>query len=156
MTYPVTAEAVGDCQALFWDQDTIRRLMDRYPRIALNALHIMSGQIRLFQNRVRELSTQRVEQRIARTILRLTEQTSRPMRDGLLIDLPLSREDLAQMTGSTLYTVSRVLTGWEKKGLVRCKRQEIIVKELHALHAIAENSPVVPPTTSQTDKLCDV
>ena len=62
-------------------------------------MRIMAGQIREFQNRVRELSTQRVERRIARTILRLARQSGRKTEQGVLVDLPLSRQDIAEMTG---------------------------------------------------------
>ena len=56
--------------------------MDKYPRIALNALYIMAGQIRQFQNSVKDLSTKRVEQRIARAILRLARQSGRKIEMG--------------------------------------------------------------------------
>lgn len=142
ITYPVSAQAVGDSQALFWDQRTLRSLMDEYPRIALNSLNIMAGQIRLFQNQVRELSTQRVEQRIARTVLRLASQAGKKVDAGIEIDLPLSRQDLGEMTGTTLYTVSRVFQDWEKRGLVHSKRQQITILQPHGLVEIAEDLPL--------------
>jgi CRP/FNR family transcriptional regulator, nitrogen oxide reductase regulator len=141
VTYPVSAQAVGDCKAIFWDRDTLNRLMEQYPRIALNALRIMSGQIRQFQNTVKDLSTKRVEQRVARAVLRLARQSGRKIDSGVLIDLPLSRQDLAEMTGTTLYTVSRVLKEWEKNGLVQSKRQQVIITFPHGLVAIAEDLP---------------
>ncbi len=139
VTYPVSAEAVGHCRALAWDRATMNQLMEASPRLALNALHIMAGQIREFQNRVRELSTQRVEQRIARAVLRLAGQSGKKTDEGVLIDLPLSRQDLAEMTGTTLYTVSRFLKEWEKKGLVQSKRQQVIIQSPHGLVTIAED-----------------
>jgi CRP-like cAMP-binding protein len=141
VTYPVSAQAVGHCQALYWDQDTLNHLMERYPLIALNAMRIMAGQIREFQNTVRDLSTKRVEQRIARAILRLARESGRKVDSGVLIDLPLSRQDLAEMTGTTLYTVSRVLTEWESKGLVQSKRQQVTILIPHGLVQIAEDLP---------------
>lgn len=120
--YPVSAQAVGDSQALVWDREGINELMFQYPRIAVNALKILSGRIAGFQNRIRELATQRVERRIARSLLRLANQTGKLTAEGVLIDLPLSRQDLAEMNGTTLYTVSRTLTKWEKRGIVRSKR----------------------------------
>ncbi len=140
-TYPVTAQAVGRCRALGWDQETLTRLMEQYPRMALSALRILAGKIRLFQHQVQELSTQRVEQRIARTILRLARQSGRKTPEGVLIDLPLSRQDLAEMTGTTIYTVSRVLKEWEKRGLVESKRQQVLICSPHGLVMIAEDLP---------------
>ena len=141
VTYPVSAQAVGDCQALVWDQATMNRLMDTYPRMGLNALRIMAGQIREFQNTIRDLSTQRVEQRIARAVLRLARQSGRKIEAGVLIDLPLTRQDLAEMTGTTLYTVSRILTEWEAQGLVQSKRQRVVICAPHGLVKIGEDLP---------------
>jgi CRP-like cAMP-binding protein len=141
VTYPVSAQAVGNCKAIYWDQGPLNQLMDSYPRIALNALRIMAGQIRQFQNTVKDLSTTRVEQRIARAVLRLARQSGRKIDTGVFIDLPLSRQDLAEMTGTTLYTVSRVLTDWEKQGLVASKRQQVIITYPHGLVSIAEDLP---------------
>ncbi len=146
MTYPVSAQAVGDCTALAWDETTINALMNTFPRIALNTLQIMAGQIREFQNTVRDLSTQRVEQRIARSIIRLAHHSGREVDEGELIDLPLSRQDLAEMTGTTLYTVSRVLKEWENRGIVKSKRQRVLVINPHGLIQIAED---LPPADSQ-------
>ena len=150
VTFPVSAQAVGTCTAACWDQQDLNRLMDAYPRIALNALRIMAGQIRQFQNTVRDLSTQRVEQRIARAVLRLARQSGRKTDDGILIDLPLSRQDLAEMTGTTLYTVSRVFKVWEQRGLVRSKRQQVLILFPHGLVTIAED---LPHETTSTDPI---
>jgi DNA-binding transcriptional regulator YhcF (GntR family) len=62
--------------------------------------------------------------------------------DGVLIDMPLSRQDLAEMNGTTLYTVSRTLKKWEKKGILISKRAQIIIVFPHGLVAIAEDFPL--------------
>ncbi|MBM3144827.1 MAG: Crp/Fnr family transcriptional regulator [Chloroflexi bacterium] len=139
VAYPVSAEAVGKCRALAWDRVTMNRLMEGAPRLALNAMHIMAGQIRELQNRVRELSTQKVEQRVARAVLRLAHQSGRTIEQGVLLDLRLSRQDLAELTGTTLFTVSRVLKSWESRGLVQSKRQQVVILSPHGLVTIAED-----------------
>jgi CRP/FNR family transcriptional regulator, nitrogen oxide reductase regulator len=68
------------------------------------------------QRQHRELMTERVERRIASALLRLAEQAGRRVEGGVEIDFPLSRQDVAQMTGTTLFTVSRTLSGWEEAG----------------------------------------
>ena len=137
--YPVSAQAVGDCQALVWDEVAMNRLVERWPRIAINALHILTNHTRDFQHKIRELSTERVERRIARTLLRLAQQTGRKVEAGVLIDLVITRQDLAEMTGTTRYTVSRIFQQWEKKGLIRSKREQIIISYPHGLVRIAED-----------------
>ena len=59
------------------------------------------------------------------------------------IDFPLSRQDLAQMTGTTLFTVSRILSGWEQNGLIAAGRRRVSVKRPHALVQIAEDLPAI-------------
>ncbi len=158
VTYPVSAQAVGECKSISWDQPTLNQIMEQCPRLALNALRIMSGQIRQLQNTVKDLSTKRVEQRIARAILRLARQSGRRTKEGVLIDLPLSRQDLAEMTGTTLYTVSRMLKEWEKSGLVQSKRQQVIITFPHGLVSIAEDLPNRQATERNTrpEDLCDL
>jgi len=157
VTYPVSSQAVSDCKALAWDQKTLNQIMRRYPQIAVNSLNIMAGQIREFQNRVRDLSTKRVETRIARAVLRLANQTGKKVTDGILIDLPLSRQDLAEMTGTTLYTVSRILHDWGEKGIIRSKRQQIVILYPHGLVSIAEDLPENRDEVKlQGDDLCDI
>lgn len=143
--YPVSAQSVEDSQVLSWDQTSIHRLMSQHSVIALNALRIMSERVREFQDRIRELSTERVERRIARALIRLARQTGRKVEEGILIDLALSRQDLAEMTGTTLYTVSRTLSQWESKGLIKSGREQVIIRFPHGLVAIAEDLPPGKP-----------
>ena len=60
---------------------------------------------------------------------------------GVLIDLPLSRDDVAQMTGTTLYTVSRTVSRWEAEGILDAGRQRMVIRKPHALMAIADDLP---------------
>lgn len=139
--YPVSAQAVGECRAFAWQKEAINQLMLRSPTLALNAMRIMARQLKEFQHRIQELSTQRVERRIARTVLRLAQQSGRKITQGVLIDLPITRQDLAEMTGATLFTVSRTLKQWERQGLVRSKRTQVIILNTHGLVTIAEDLP---------------
>lgn len=139
--YPASAETVENSRIISWDQGTIRQAMTAIPEIALNALGILAKRIKEFQDRVRELSTERVERRIARALIRLARQVGRKTEEGLLIDLPLSRQDLAEMTGTTLYTVSRTLSQWESQGLISSRREQVLIRFPHGLVAIAEDLP---------------
>jgi CRP-like cAMP-binding protein len=136
--YPVTATAVEQVKLLSWGEQTMLELMERYPRLAINSLSLLATQIQEFQDRFRELATERVERRIARALLRLAKQTGRKTDQGILIDFPLTRQDLAEMTGTTLYTVSRTLSQWEKDGLVSSQREQVTLLSPHQLVVIAE------------------
>ncbi|MBX6323544.1 MAG: Crp/Fnr family transcriptional regulator, partial [Rhodospirillaceae bacterium] len=135
--YPGTATATVDSVAVGWPQATTRELMRRHPQIALNALGTVGSRLQEAQSRVRELSTERVEQRIAHALLRLAEQAGRPIAEGVEIEFPLSRQDVAEMTGTTLHTVSRTLSHWESAGIVRSGRQRVVIRNAPALMAVA-------------------
>jgi CRP/FNR family transcriptional regulator, nitrogen oxide reductase regulator len=145
ITYPVSAEAVIDSKAMMWGKDTMQQLMQDYPRISLNALEILAHRVREFQDRVREMATERVERRIARTLLRLVRQAGEKVPEGVLIKLPLSRQDLAEMTGTTIFTVSRILSQWESKGIISSGRERIVIQIPHSLVSIAEDLPQSGP-----------
>jgi CRP-like cAMP-binding protein len=82
--------------------------------------------------------TERVERRVARALLKLADHAGRKAPGGVEIDFPLSRQDLAEMTGTTLFTVSRLLSGWDEKGLIKAERQRVTVLSAEALQTIAE------------------
>ena len=140
-SFPVSAQTVEDSLILGWDRETMNRLMEGMPRIAINAVRILAGRVREFQDRIRELSTERVERRIARALLRLARQIGVKVQEGVLIDLPLSRQDLAEMTGTTLFTVSRTLSQWESRGIIQSGRERVIIRFPHGLVSIAEDLP---------------
>lgn len=140
--YPLATQAVEDCQALSWDSTSLERLMERFPRIAINGLHLVSQRRHEVEERYRELATGRVERRIARTLLRLARQVGRKVEDGVLIDLLLTRQDLADMTGTTQYTVSRILSRWQQKKLIETGRCRVLICYPHGLACIAEDLPL--------------
>jgi len=137
--YPVSAQATKDCLALSWNEENFNQLIEELPLIARNINRILIQKIKVYQDRIRELATQRVERRIARTLLRLAQQTGRKTENGVLIDIPLTRQDLAEMTGTTLFTVSRILKQWESKGLILSKRAQVVIRYPHGLVSIAED-----------------
>ncbi|HFQ93837.1 MAG TPA: Crp/Fnr family transcriptional regulator [Anaerolineae bacterium] len=141
MDYPASAYAMEDCTALSWNRETTQTLMRRYPQLALNGMEIVARRFAMLQKRYQELATQRVEQRVALTLLRLVRQFGKRTEDGVLIDIPLSRQDLGEMTGTNLYNVSRILRKWEKAGLVHIGRQQVALCQPHELVVIAEGIP---------------
>jgi len=140
-TYPVTARAVEPSEAYAWDGPRITALMHRFPSIAINAARMIADRLHELQRQHRELMTERVERRIARALLRLARHAGRRVDGGVEIDFPLSRQDLAQMTGTTLFTVSRTLSGWEHDGLIATGRRRVIVRRPHQLVRIADDLP---------------
>lgn len=150
MPYPVSAETLEACVLLSYDAETTRQLMLQYPQLAINGMELVAQHFVQVSARFRELATQRVERRIAHAILRLVRQVGVRTDAGILLDVPLSRQDLAEMTGTTLYTTSRVLSQWEKLGWIKTGREQVTLLQPHELVAIAEdlltNNPVAKST----------
>jgi CRP/FNR family transcriptional regulator, nitrogen oxide reductase regulator len=144
--YPATATAVDDSVALAWPSATWPRLVSRFPALATNTLQTIGSRLQETHTRVVEMSTQQVEQRVAHALLRLAKQAGHKVEHGVEIGFPISRQDIAQMTGTTLHTVSRILSGWEQRGLIESGRQRIVVREPHKLLVLAEESPGGPPS----------
>ncbi len=141
--YPAAAEAIVPSIALYWDGETIQGLLERHPPLVRNILQVVATRFAELQDRYRELATERVERRIARAMLRLARAHGKKTDRGLLVELPLSRQDLAEMTGTTLSTVSRIASRWESKGLIDSGRGWLLVARPEHLEAIAEELP--PP-----------
>jgi CRP-like cAMP-binding protein len=141
LTYPVSAETVEPSVALVWMSTTMRQLLETETTIALNAVRFIAGRLHDLQQRYRQAMTERVERRVARALLRLVHDAGRRVEGGVEITFPVSRQDIAEMTGTTLYTVSRLLSAWEAQGIVRSGRQHIVLTRPHALVAIAEDLP---------------
>jgi len=136
--YPATAMAVVDSVVLIWPAAAWPDLAARHPALAMNALQTVGSRLQDAHTRVIEMSTEQVEQRIAHALLRLAKQAGRKVEDGIEIAFPISRQDVAEMTGTTLHTVSRTLSGWEQNGLVESGRQRIVIRDAHRLFLLAE------------------
>lgn len=140
-TYPASAIAAVDCVVLAWPSRLWTEFSERYPAFGANTYKTVGARLLEAHNRVVEMSTQQVEQRVAHTLLRLAKQTGRKSEEGILIDFPISRQDIAEMTGTTLHTVSRLLSSWESRGLVQSGRQKVTIVDAHRLFLLAEGRP---------------
>jgi len=139
-TYPATPVAVEDSVALVWPAGAWPQLVATYPSLASNTLQTVGNRLQDAHTRVVEMSTQQVERRVAHALLRLAKQAGRRIEHGVQIDFPISRQDVAEMTGTTLHTVSRILSAWEQQGLVESGRQRIVLRDPHKLFMLAEES----------------
>lgn len=112
--------------------------MEQNPGLAMNAIQTIGKRLEEAHTRIREMSTEEVERRVAHAVLRLSRQAGKKEETGIRIDFPISRQDIAEMTGTTLHTVSRILSNWETKGLVQGGRQKLLVLDSAGLRRLAE------------------
>ncbi len=143
--YPASAVALGQAVVLRLPARSFASLVAKYPDFAMAVIHQLAERLRLAERRIEELQTQRVERRIAHTLLRLAEKTGVKTEDGIRINLPLSRQDLADLTGTTLSTASRTLSAWDHQGLIRAGRERVTILQAHRLVAIANDLPESHP-----------
>jgi CRP-like cAMP-binding protein len=125
--YPGSAVALSRLIVLATTARDFEQVLREHPQLAVNLLKSAADVIQLAHARLREASTLPVEQRIARTLWRLVPLCGEPGAEGLVLDLPLTRRDLAGLSGTTIYTVSRALGGWERQGWLRIDRRRLIV-----------------------------
>ena len=135
-TYPASAQALEHSTALAVKSDYLHELMETRPYLSFDLMKLMTGYIQEMQERYRELATEKVERRIARVLLRLASQMGIKNEGG--IELFFTRQDLAEMSGTTLYTVSRTLSDWERQGLVEAGRERVLIRNPHGVVSIAE------------------
>lgn len=137
--YPATAQALEPSTALAIESKFLHDALQTRPYLNIGLMQLMTGYIQEMQERYRELATERVERRIALTVLRLAAQIGeRAAGDETMVELPLARQDLAEASGTTIFTVSRVLADWERRGLVEAGRERVLIRNPHGLVQVAE------------------
>ncbi len=141
--YPGTAEALEDSELLTIASAPMWELLTAHAPLGMRIVKLLAERLYEAHNRIRELSAERVQQRVARSLLRLVEKVGvLEAKDRIRLDIRLSRQDLAQMNGTTLETISRTLTVWENEQIIESHREQIIILKPHALVRIADDLPL--------------
>ena len=130
------AQTLSAATALSWDAAVFEALSVRFPALRRNTLRSLAIQLEELEQRFREISTERVASRLSREIVRLLAQVGRVVNGT--VEIALSREEVAQLTGTTLFTVSRLLSDWDERGIVSTRREAVSVNDLLALQQLAE------------------
>lgn len=137
--FPADAVAVVDSVEIVWSVAIMRQLIRDHPEIGISSTASAGGRLFELQGRMGDLTGERVELRIARALVRLAGQAGRLTDEGVEIDFPVTRQDLAEMSGATLHTVSRTLAAWDQRGVTGGSRRRIVVRDISALAALAED-----------------
>ena len=143
--YPASARAQEEAVVLRLPSDAFTALIREHPDFALAVIRELGARLREAQARIRDLQTERVERRIARVLVRLASRSGSRTERGIELGLPLTRQELADLAGTTLSTASRTLSAWDKQGIVEAGRERVTIVRPHALAALAEDlSPGAP------------
>jgi CRP/FNR family transcriptional regulator, nitrogen oxide reductase regulator len=135
-THCSAATAVQPCTALVWEAATFERLLERYPAFRRNTVRALEERLQEMEQRFREVSTEKVGSRLSSELLRLSNRLGRVTNGHL--EISLSRNELAQLTGTTLFTVSRLLCRWQTLGIVSIRREAVLVRDFAALTQLSQ------------------
>jgi CRP-like cAMP-binding protein len=127
--YPMTAQALEDAELLAISRTDFFAFLRDNPDLALEIITELGTRLREAQNTIRALAMERVEWRIARVLLMLSRKAGIVEADGVSIDLPLTRQDIADMAATTVETTIRVLSNFKKMGLVDTEKGKIILRD---------------------------
>jgi len=139
-TYPACAQALENCASLAIQAERFHQVIKKNPELSFALMRLMTGYIREMQERFTDLATTKIEERLGKVLIRLASQTGVKAEDGLHLELGFTHQDLAEMVGTTQYTISRVLTAWERRGLIKIYRKRVIIPNLHAFVKTVERS----------------
>ncbi len=141
-TYTETAITQTDCCILEISSKDFEGVLKHYPGVALRVLSAVGKRLAESREQIAQLSTYTVEQRTAAALLRLAGKVGEVREESILIQLPISRQDLAAMTGSTTETVSRVMSRFAEEGLIRSGRKWVAVMDQNRLQYLIEKGAV--------------
>jgi CRP/FNR family transcriptional regulator, nitrogen oxide reductase regulator len=137
-TYPDTAQAHTICCTLTITDEEFQKILEQHPQVSLALLEIVSHRLQEAREIIHQLSAAPVESRLAATLLKLADKLGEQHDGELLIQLPLSRQDLADMTGATVETVSRIMSQFRKQNLIRSGRGWVAITNRDELATVTE------------------
>jgi len=125
--HPSSARTMEATTALIWDCATLQNLIELCPRIRQNLSQVLMSRLSELEERFREVATEKVPRRLALALIRLSKHVGKKVHEG--VEVSLSREELAQMTGTTLFTISRILSQWSKENFVSSRRESVLLRD---------------------------
>ena len=131
--FPASAAALEETVCVVIPSADFFALLERHPSLVRGLLLGMTVRLVELTNRIGELSGGRIEPRFARLVLKLGSQMGREERGGIFIPLALSRQELADMTGTTIETAIRIMSRWGKLDVVRSEKDGFVILDRNAL-----------------------
>jgi CRP/FNR family transcriptional regulator len=136
--YPASAQATETSTILKIPRDPIVALTERHPSVIREMALMIGRRLRAAHESMRSLAADPVEARLAAALLRLAERDGERGPGGVTLPYHLTRQSLADMTGTTVETTIRVVSRWQKDRLVRDDGGRLILADPDALREIAQ------------------
>jgi CRP/FNR family transcriptional regulator len=134
--FPASAVALEDTTCLVIPRPVFFRLLEEHPSLVRGLLAGLTVRLIELTNRLADLSGTRIESRFARLFLKLAGEMGRPERGGTFVPLPLTRQELADMTGTTIETCIRIMSRWSKEQVVLTEKGGFVVVDRGALESL--------------------
>jgi len=135
--YPASGLALEPTTCLLVPRQAFFSLLESHPTMVRGLLVGLTHRLVELTNRLTELSGGRIEARFARFFLKLAQDMGQPRDGGTFVSMTLSRQELADMTGTTIETSIRIMSRWRKQDIVRTEKDGFVVVDRAALDAIA-------------------
>jgi len=135
--FPASAVALEDTTCLTISRRDFFELLEQHPSLVRGLLAGLTMRLVELTNRLAELTGGRVEPRFARLFLKLGDEVGRQDRGGLFIPMPLSRQELADMTGTTIETAIRIMSRWGKQSIVLTEKDGFVIVHREELESLA-------------------
>jgi CRP/FNR family transcriptional regulator len=135
--FPASAAALEETACVVIPRPVFFQLLEEHPSLVRGLMLGLTHRLVELTNRLTELSGTRIEPRFARLFLKLAQEMGRGERGGTFIPLVLSRQELADMTGTTIETAIRIMSRWGKQGLVRTEKDGFVLMKRGALESLA-------------------
>jgi CRP/FNR family transcriptional regulator, nitrogen oxide reductase regulator len=135
--YPASAIALEPTSCLLIPRQAFFSLLETYPTLVRGLLIGLTHRLVELTNRLTELSGGRVEARLARFVLKLADDMGQRRPDGIFIPLALSRQEIADMIGTTIETSIRIMSRWSKENVVSTEKDGFLVVDRAALESVA-------------------
>ncbi len=136
---PATAQALSRVVTLSTPVEQYRRILQEYPLVAIQVIEAL-GERLLGVIRMRTLASERVERRIAHILLKMAEKCGAQTEEGCLLNISLTRQDIADLADTTLETAIRTMSRFSQQGLLRTLRGGyVVLKDMDALRRISES-----------------
>ncbi len=135
--FPASAVALEDTTCITIDRMSFFALLEQHPSLVRGLLLGLTQRLVELTNRLAELTGTRVEPRLARLFLKLSRDVGVPARGGTFIAIQLSRQELADIAGTTIETAIRIMSRWGKQGLVSTEADGFVVLDAPVLETLA-------------------
>jgi CRP-like cAMP-binding protein len=150
LEHSCSARAIVNCRVLSWDWTRLNQTASA-SQIRQNIGHIVSERLGELEERFREVATENVERRVASAIGRISKHVGKVTKEGT--EISLSREEMAQLTGTTVFSVSRLISRWSELGIVRPRRESFVILDHARLAMISAAESEIPASKSQEELL---